>query len=107
MRGVKIGCWGGAGAFSGYSDEAYAAKGCKVCGPWGRYDAVRGRALSLFLLFSICAAHLLKLRQRLSVSVMRLFSLVFVLVASLVHSEEVQHLQESKKLSEASGLKEE
>ena len=40
-------------------------------------------------------------------SVMRLFSLVFVLVASLVHSEEVQHLREAEKLSEASGVKEE
>ena len=40
-------------------------------------------------------------------SVMRLFSLVFVLVASLVHSEEVPHLREAEKLSEASGVKEE
>ena len=30
MRGVKIGCWE-VGVFSGYSNEAYAAKGCEVC----------------------------------------------------------------------------
>ena len=41
-------------------------------------------------------------------SVLRLFILVFVLVASLAHSEEVQHSRgESKKLAEASGVKEE
>ena len=40
-------------------------------------------------------------------SVMRLFSLVFVLVASLVHSGEAQPFRESKKPSEASGVKEE
>ena len=95
---------GGAGVFSGYSDEAYAAKGCKVCS--------RGRALQ----FHHCSygfpflqpIYLPKLRQRLSVSAMRLLSLIFVLVASLVHSEEAQPLRgESKKPPQASGVKEE
>ena len=44
---------GGAGVFSGYSDEAYAAKGCKVCSRGGCYEAVRGRALQ-FHHFSYC-----------------------------------------------------
>ena len=45
----------GAGIFSGYTDEAYAAKGCKVCSRGDvmkQSEAGRGRRIASLLLFS-------------------------------------------------------
>ena len=102
---------GGAVVISGYSDEAYAAKGCKVCSRGGvmkQSEAGRCNFITFPAVFHSRSPFAQVAAEVMCGCVcMRLFSLVFVLVASVVYSEEVQHLRESKKLSEASGVKEE